>query len=100
MSLIILCRRTRVEVSGLIIRTFFSVLRMNNQTFSLRPRSNIVTLFDSIPSKVFEWREKWLYVKCTTGLLFPPLVRNLEAWRCVGKKPNYSEYDRRILDFV
>lgn len=66
----------------------------------MRPQANVVTLFDSIPNKVLEWREKWLYVECTHGFSFPPLVRNLEAWRPVGKKPNYSEYDRKFLNFV
>lgn len=73
---------------------------MNNKKFSLRPRSNVVTLFDAIPSKVLDWREKWLYVECRTDFPFPPLVMNLEAWRPVGWKPNYSEYDKKFLDFV
>lgn len=100
LSLIILRRRIGVEVSKLIIRTLFSPLRMNNKTFSLRPRPNIVTLFDSIPNKVLEWRERWLYVECTTRFPFPPLVNSLEAWRQVGKNPNYSEFDKKFLDFI
>lgn len=100
MSLIVLCRRVGVEMTEMILRTFFSVLRMNNKTFSLRPRPNMVTLFDAIPNKVLDWREKWLYVECNTGFPFPPLVINLEAWRPVGKRPVYSEEDRRFLHFV
>lgn len=78
MALIVLCRRVGVEVSVLILRTLFSILRMNNKTFFVRPRSNVVTLFDSIPSKVLDWREKCLYVECHTSFPFPPLVMNLD----------------------
>lgn len=100
MSLVILCRRVGVEVSELLLRTFFSVLRMNNKIFSLRPRPNVVTLFDAIPNKVLAWREKWLYVECNTGFPFSALIMNLEAWCPVGKRPNYSEIDKKFLDFV
>lgn len=100
MSLIVLCRKVGVEMSEMILRTFFFVLRMNNKTFSLRPRPNIITLFDDIPNKVIDWREKWLYVECRSGFPFPPLTMNLEAWRPVGKRPVYSEDDKKFLDFV
>lgn len=42
----------------------------------------------------------WLYIECKNGFPFPPLVRSLEAWRHVGKRPNYSEYDQKFLEFV
>lgn len=100
MSLIVLCRRVGVEMTEMILRTFFSVLGMNNRIFSLRPRPNVVTLFDAIPNKVLDWREKWLYVECNTGFPFPPLVMNLEAWHPVGKRPVYFEGDKHFLDFV
>lgn len=87
MTLIVLCRRIEGKVSKLILQTFFSILRMNNKTFSIWPRSNIVTLFDAIPSNVLEWREKWLYVECRTGFPFPTLVMNLEASCLVDKNP-------------
>lgn len=31
---------------------------------------------------------------------FLPLVRSLKAWKPIGKKQNYFEYDRTFLDFV
>lgn len=86
MSLIVLCCRVGVEMSELILCTFFFVLRMNNRTFSLRPRPNVVTLFDAIPNKVLDWREKWLYVECNSGFPFPPIMMNLEAWHPIGKQ--------------
>lgn len=45
MSLTILCRRIGVEIFELILRTFYSIIRMNNLTFLLRPRPSVVTLF-------------------------------------------------------
>lgn len=98
--LIILCKRVGVELFELILRTFFSVLRMNKKTFSLRPHPNMVTLLDPIPNKVLDWREKWLYVECNTRFPFSPLVKSFEAWRPVGKRSNYSEYDKKFMDFI
>lgn len=73
---------------------------MNSKTISLRPRPNVVTLFDSIFNKMLEWRERWLCVKCTIGFSFPPLANSLEAWRPVGKKPNYFEFDNKFFEFI
>lgn len=66
----------------------------------MRPHLNVVTLFDSIPNKVLECREKWLYVECSTGFPFPPQVMNLGAWLPVGKRPKYSNHNKKFLDFV
>lgn len=44
-TLTILCRRIGVEVSELILRTFFTILGMNNLTLSHRPCPSVLTLF-------------------------------------------------------
>lgn len=73
---------------------------MTDKTFSVRPCPTVVALFDAIPNKVPEWREKWLCIESSTEFPFPLLVWSLEAWKPVGKNPHYSEYYRRFLDFV
>lgn len=51
-GLTIFCRRVVVEISDLILCTIFFILRMNNLTFSLHPRKNVVTLFEPAPNKI------------------------------------------------
>lgn len=58
LALTILCRRVGIEILELILRTFFTVLKMNNLTVSLRPRPSRVTLFEPPPNKVSHWRER------------------------------------------
>lgn len=70
---------------------------MNSKIFSFRPRSNVFDLFDSIPNKVIEWREKWLYIECATGSPIPPTVMNLEVWLPVGKRPITQITTRNFL---
>lgn len=63
LALTISCRRIGVEVSELILRTFFIILRMNNLALSLRPRPSVVTLFEPPPNKLGQWREWWVCVE-------------------------------------
>lgn len=99
-SLVVLCRRIGVEVSDLILCTFFSILRMNNLTLSLRPRKNIVTLFESAPNKISSWRERWVCIESNLGFPFYPKRKSLLLLSKVYKRTKYSDSDKKFLDYV
>lgn len=99
-SLVVLYRRVGVEVFELLLRTFFTVLRMNNLTLSLRPRPSVVTLLEPPPNKLGQWRDKWICVESRTGFPFYPKCKALRTWSPVKKNTRYSDSDRKFLDYI
>lgn len=80
--------------------TFYSRLRMNNLTFSLRPRPSMITLFEPPPNKVGLWKEKWVCVESRMGFPFYPKHKSLLSWSPVKKKTKYSDSDIKFFDYI
>lgn len=87
-------------MSELILRTFFTVLRMNNLTLSLRPRPSQVTLFDPPPNKVSQWRERWICIESRLGFPFLPKCKALRTWDPIKRNTPYSDSDVKFLNYV
>lgn len=78
-ALTVLGRRIGVEVSELILHTFFFMLRINNLTFSLCPRPSMVTLFEPPLNKIRLWRERWVHVESRSSFPFYLKCKALRA---------------------
>lgn len=96
MAFIVLCRRLGVGISANLVRHFFSSLRMVNNVLSMRPRQNVISLFDGLPNKI-RWTNKWIMVEARHGFPFPLLIGQIRKWEALGSDTQWSDNDLKFL---